>query len=162
MRQLARTVTLQKPLRSPFSACSRKAGKVQVLHRSRRLQSRQDVLDLLDLLRCQSAPVARFVESLQPAVLETADHRSARVYGDKCQLSIVFSTDPGQQPRSRPKPVASSVTITVAGAQFNQNVLSLPMASTRATDSRRYLLHQSAVYLEILAPLAALDTATRS
>ena len=135
-----------------FQRMQPEAGKIHVLHGSSRLQSRQDVLDLLDLLRCQPAAVARFVESLQPAVLETADHRSARVYGDKCQLSIAFSPDSGQRPRRRRKPAASSVTITVAGAQFNQNVLSPPMASTRAIDSRRYLLHQSAVYLEILAP----------
>ena len=112
-----------------FQRMQPEAGKIHVLHGSSRLQSRQDVLDLLDLLRCQPAAVARFVESLQPAVLETADHRSARVYGDKCQLSIAFSPHSGQRPRRRPKPAASSVTITVAGAQFNQNVLSPPMAS---------------------------------
>ena len=42
IRQLARTVTAQKPLSGPFSGCKRKGRLVHVLNPARRIERGQD------------------------------------------------------------------------------------------------------------------------
>jgi len=74
IRQLARTVTAQKPLRSPFSGCSRKVGWFHVLDPARRIERSQDQAYARGLICLYFAAVVIRKEEPQAFVPKTLDH----------------------------------------------------------------------------------------
>jgi hypothetical protein len=66
MRQLARTVTDQKPFRSPVNGCSRKLMDIHVFDLLSDIQEAENVLDLRDVLGIDASSVGVFEERLHP------------------------------------------------------------------------------------------------
>ena len=72
-RQLARTVTAQKPFISPLRGCSRKPG-IHVGDGSRRIQTNENIAEPVGVLARNAAMVVVFVKAFEAFVADRPDH----------------------------------------------------------------------------------------
>ena len=73
MRQLAPTVTDQKPRNSPFNGCSLERERGRSL-----IETAKKILDCFQQVRPDPAPVVAFIEPFQAPVLEAPNHRGTQ------------------------------------------------------------------------------------
>jgi len=73
-RQLARTVTAQKPPRSSFNGWSSKPGRSMLPTPVRLIQAGENTLDLLHVVRSKPPAVTFLVNPFQPRDVESSCH----------------------------------------------------------------------------------------